>query len=233
MPVRVPPGAPRAGAPALRGGPAGVPHVSTSPARSSTSIASWSWPRTTPGAERPGQGPAAPGRAGPAQAGLSDGAGRRPAGRRPDGGRGLEPLDDPAVARDPGRLGRADPAAPPRRGAGRPGAQARTDRSPGGARPLPAGPGDRRRPARGHGRPGPHAARPAHGDGRPGAGRPHPPALDAPAPRRLRAAHVRRRPQAQRRAPAPRRRHPDRRGQPRPSSTTCTSRRATRSAMPS
>ena len=45
------------------------------------------------------------------QARLRDGAGRRPAGSRPRGGRGLEPTGRPGIARAPGRLVRADPAA--------------------------------------------------------------------------------------------------------------------------
>ena len=234
VPVRVPHGDARAGAPALRGGAAGVPRLRLRPARSSTSSASSSWPRTSRGA-RNGltPGPAAPGRAGPAQAGLSDGAGRWPARRRAVGRRGpgaAWPIRGRPRSRPPGPSWLPCSAAPR---PWRPAPARSNGPIPRGPQLLPPGPGDRRRPARGRGRPGPDAARPAHRHGRPGAGRPHPPDLDAPAPRRLRAAHVRRRPQAQRRARSTPATAPGSPRSPPPSSTTCTSRPARRSAMPS
>ena len=123
-------------------------------------------------------------------------------------------LVDPRIARAPGRLVRAGPGL--RRAetlaarARKPGADRSADRT--GI--LSPEPGDRRRPARGPGRPGPHSAGPAH--------RPRWPrccgdrirlVVDAAASRWSGSAHLRHRSQAGRRAPASRRRHPDRRGQ--------------------
>ena len=140
MRLRVPDGDARAGAPALRGGAAGVPRLRLRRRGRAPGARPRAGPGPRRGAERPGPRPAASGRPGPAQAGLSVGAGRRPAGRGPVGGRVLEPPGRSAVARDPGRLDRAGPPAPPRRGAGGPRAQARTDRSPGGPELLSAEP---------------------------------------------------------------------------------------------
>ena len=234
MPVRVPHGDARAGPAALRGGPAGVPRLRLRSSPWSISSASSSWlPISRRSAERPGPGPAAPGRAGPAQAGLSGGAGRRPAGRRPDGGRGLEPPGRSAVARDPGRLGRADSPAPPRRGAGRPRTRARTDRSPGGPRSLPAEPWrspptcprpwpawSARRPTR----PPPWTPR-CWATASACSGRPRPPTAAGRSRSSSSASAT-----ACSSIPATARGSPR---SPRPSSTTCTSRRATRSATPS
>ncbi len=96
------------------------------------------------GAERTGPGAPAPGRRRATAAGLPVGAGRGAAGRRSHRGRVVEPRGRPAHARYPGRVERADPPAPPGRGAGGPGASARADGPARRPQLLPTGAGGRR-----------------------------------------------------------------------------------------
>ena len=77
-------------------------------------------------------------------------------------------LVDPQSAEVQAAWAELTPGLEPSRGAGGPGAEARTDRPSRREDSLSPVPGDRRRLARGPVRPGPHSPRPAHRDGCPG-----------------------------------------------------------------